>query len=168
MSNALDILKYDLRAEKFISTIRDEEIAISSEWQSKVDRTTLFPMVKEYVELTGDKKVVLCTNVRKQDKDGTWWRMYYTKSAQASLGLNVDEATKQILGNWINPMRANLIFEAYNFHLNGIVPFEHLMFNNEPACVKCCYQWLSEEDRMAAISSMMTPAEYIINKYMRK
>lgn len=153
MSNALEILKIDNRVEKFLLQIRDEEIEFQLNNKSSTDRSTLFPEFREY---RTNEKYVISTNVRKQNKDGVWYRVYHTKSAK----MDQPDSTNYLL--------KKIMFDCYNFHCNGIVPFDFTMkFNNEPICIKCAYQWLSEEDRMAALSCFLSPSEYVINKYMK-
>lgn len=157
MENLLEILTDDNRAvNEFLVRIREQEIDFYEKHKDGYfDRTTLFPSISV---LKKDNKTIFVSNVRKKDKDGVWWRAYHT------------EYFTDIVGDMGYVMR-NFVFKCYNFHINGIVPSFLSMGTSidgsSDFCVKCAYQWLSEEDRMAAISSFMTPAEYVINKYKK-
>lgn len=157
MENLLEILTDNNRAvNEFLVKIKQEEADFYQlHKDSAYDRDTIFPSISI---LKKNDKTVLISNVRKRDKDGVWWRVYHT------------EYFTNIIGDTEYAMK-NFVFKLYNFHINGIVPFFFMMSlgesETENICVRCAYQWLSEEDRMAAISSFMSPAEYVINKYKK-
>jgi len=156
MANSLEILTSDNRVNEFLVRIREEEADFYiTHKDDGYDRNTIFPSISI---LKKSNKTILITNIRKKDKDGVWWRVYHTDYFTDTVG-DVEPAIK------------NFVFKCYNFHVNGIVPCHFKMSmddsETEDICVKCAYQWLSEEDRMAAISSFISPAEYVINKYKK-
>lgn len=162
MSNLLDIIRYDNRPEIFLRSIKDAELELYEQYlKSSVDRVTLFPQISEVGKSDGDNwKVVFVTNIRKQDKDEVWWRIHQEKSF-----ITKPEDSERMKVSALK----QFIQESYNIRLNYIVPHNMLLsFTEEQAVVKCAYQWLSEEDRMSAIFSFLSPAEYVINKYMKR